>query len=244
MPASIVGGVINYANNAADLGGVGAAILSRGFNAVFGTPIYEPQLTGSISRDYAAGVSQTEIITRAVLGSNPVTGPSVIAYDLSVAFSEGRYGDVAEGLGGLGAAALVGGVVVGGVVRGGGVTNSAGPLRFSQVTASAKFSDEGSLAGFRISDVANDLRTGAMQPSQVPVEFVVQDGTRLIVNTRSSLALQRAGVPQSQWTLIDRSTVPEVQARITQRLIDNKLSTSGTPTLRITGAGKNVSNLE
>lgn len=123
------------------------------------------------------------------------------------------------------------------------VANNVGPLRFTQTTASPMFSEEGAFAGRRVADVAADLRTGVMTPSQVPVEFVVQDGNSLIVNTRSSLALQRAGVPQSEWTLIDKTSVPEVQARITERLLRNQLDTSGTSTLRITGSGKNASTI-
>jgi hypothetical protein len=123
------------------------------------------------------------------------------------------------------------------------VVPDSGSLRFTQTTASPVFSQEGTFAGRRISEVAQDLRGGAMTADQVPVEFVVRDGNRLIVNTRSSLALRQAGIPESQWSLIDRTAVPEVQARISERLLRNQLDNAGASTLRITGSGPNVSNL-
>lgn len=129
-PAAIVGGVLDYANNVGDLAKAGVGLLSRGTEALFGTGVYEPALRGPISRNYAAGMSYGEVVTRGILGSNPVTAPSVGAYDLSVAYSEGRIGDVAEGIGGLvtGAGAAL---IIGNVARGsGGVTNPEffGPL--------------------------------------------------------------------------------------------------------------------
>lgn len=112
-----------------------------------------------------------------------------------------------------------------------------GPLKFSQSTASPAFSAEGTFSGKSISQVADALRSGTMKTSQVPVEFIVCDGNRLIVNTRSSLALRQAGVPESQWNLINRSGVPEIEANITSRLIKNSLGNEGTSFLRITGSG-------
>jgi hypothetical protein len=138
--------------------------------------------------------------------------------------------------------AMAAGVAKYGNVKLGGAADS-GPLRFTQTTASPVFSEEGIFAGRRIGEVAQDLRSGAMTADQVPVEFIVRDGNRLVVNTRSSLALRQAGIPESQWNLIDKTAVPEVQARITERLLRNQLDNAGTSTLRITGSGKNVSNL-
>lgn len=82
-----------------------------------------------------------------------------------------------------------------------------------------------------------------MTPDDVPVEVINRDGNQLIVNTRSSLALKQAGVPESQFRLIDRTGVPEVEARITERLSRNGLDSSGAQVLRITGSGGNASTL-
>jgi hypothetical protein len=116
-----------------------------------------------------------------------------------------------------------------------------GPLRFTQTTASPMFSAEGSFAGRSISQVADALRSGTMTAADVPVEFIVRDGNRLIVNTRSSLALRQAGIPEAQWNLINRTGVAEVEANITQRLLRNGLGNEGTEVLRITGSGSGAS---
>jgi hypothetical protein len=130
------------------------------------------------------------------------------------------------------------------LLRSGEGVGDIGALRFTQTTASPVFSDEGIFAGRRISELAQDLRGGVMAPEQVPVEYIVRDGNPLIVNTRSALALQRADIPQSGWNLIDRTGVPEVETRITERLLKNQLDNTGTSTLRITGQGKYISNLQ
>jgi hypothetical protein len=67
------------------------------------------------------------------------------------------------------------------------------------------------------------------------------DGNTLIVNTRSSLALSQAGIPQSSWNLIDMTGDSGVMNSITTRLGNNGLTTAGTPVLRITGSGGGAS---
>ncbi len=94
-------------------------------------------------------------------------------------------------------------------------------LRFSQTTASAAFSADGAFAGKTIGSLAGELRAGTVAVGDVPVG--VTNG--LIVNTRSSLALMRAGIPQSNWVLID-ATESE-GANIAARLIRNGLGPEG-----------------
>jgi hypothetical protein len=67
------------------------------------------------------------------------------------------------------------------------------------------------------------------------------DETTLIVNTRSSLALSQAGIPQSAWNLVDMTGNSKVMADIAARLSDNGLTTAGTDVLRITGSGAKAS---
>jgi YD repeat-containing protein len=114
-------------------------------------------------------------------------------------------------------------------------------LAFSQTTASAAFSAEGSFAGKTIGGLAGELRSGAVAASDVPVKFVNIGGNSLIVNTRSSLALMRAGIPQSGWTLINATATDA--ASIEARLLSNGLTVEGTSTLRITGLGSGASSL-
>lgn len=53
----------------------------------------------------------------------------------------------------------------------------------------------------------------------------------------------QAGIPQSEWTLIDMTGNVVSEAQIGQRLINNGLTSSGTKVLRITGSGPNVSTI-
>lgn len=116
-------------------------------------------------------------------------------------------------------------------------------LNFSQTAANAAFSAEGSFAGKTIGVVENELRAGTLAPSDLPVRFVNIEGNALIVNTRSSLALIRANIPQGAWTLIDATATDDWH--IMSRLLDNGLGSEGTSTLRITGSemGKHASSL-
>jgi hypothetical protein len=50
-----------------------------------------------------------------------------------------------------------------------------------------------------VDGVANDLRSGKLTPDDVPIEYIVRDGNTLIMNTRSSQALERAGFSRDQW---------------------------------------------
>lgn len=112
---------------------------------------------------------------------------------------------------------------------------------FSQTTASPWFSAEGSFSGQTISDVAAQLRAGTLSPAQVPVQVVTIDGSTLIVNTRSSLSLSQAGIPQSAWNVVDMTGSQNVVNSVTMRLSNNGLTTAGTPVIRITGSGSGAS---
>ncbi len=137
-------------------------------------------------------------------------------------------------------AAVLGGAMLG-PASGGISAVRSGPLRFTQTTASPLFSAEGNFAGKSINQVAKLLRSGEMKLADVPVEYVVRNGNRLIVNTRSSLALRQAGIPEAQWNLVNRTGISKVESDITKRLAHNELSSEGSEVLRITGSGPNAS---
>ena len=124
-----------------------------------------------------------------------------------------------------------------------GASNTATALSFSQTTASPLFSSGGKFAGQTISDVASQLRAGSLGVKSVPIQTVNLGEGSLIVNTRSSLALTQGGIPQSQWMMTNMTGNAAVEANITQRLINNGLTTAGTNTLRITGSGGKASTL-
>lgn len=108
---------------------------------------------------------------------------------------------------------------------------------FAQTTASRTFSSGGTFAGQSIDDVAGALRSGAMSAKDVPVQVIVRDGNTLILNTRSALALEQAGVPRSAWNVVNVTGDPAAQARLAGQLARNGLDSTGTSSVRITGAG-------
>jgi RHS repeat-associated protein len=107
-------------------------------------------------------------------------------------------------------------------------------VRFTQKDAGRVFSDEGRFRGETVSSLASKLRLGQLSPRDVPVNVVNLGSIGLAENTRSALALTRAGVPQSEWSLQER---PDMAVKIFRRLIDNELSVEGSETLRIRGSG-------
>ena len=119
-------------------------------------------------------------------------------------------------------------------------TNSAldvGGANFAQTTASGTFSSGGSFAGQSIDDVAGALQSGAMSVKDVPIQVIVQDGNTLILNTRSALALEQAGIPRSAWNVVNMSGDAAAQARLAAQLARNGLDSTGTGSVRITGGG-------
>lgn len=81
-------------------------------------------------------------------------------------------------------------------------------------------------------DVVAALRSGALKPSDVPIDYIVRDGNTLILNTRSAQALTRAGIPRSQWSAINQTGQAAYEARLTGQLTRNKLTSEGIQTVR------------
>jgi len=102
-------------------------------------------------------------------------------------------------------------------------------LRFSQETASPAFSTaEGALfPGETIGSLASKIRLQEIPISQVPVRIVIRGNTALIFDTRSSLALMRAGVPQEAWKFINVTGDAFFEGEMTKRLLSNGLSEEG-----------------
>lgn len=88
---------------------------------------------------------------------------------------------------------------------------------FAQVSSKTTkaFSEEGQkiysqLAGRPIktvSDLTDALKLGVIKPSQVPLNYVLIDGQKVIANTRTSTALINADIPKSQWYGINKTGV-------------------------------------
>ncbi|MCK6906791.1 hemagglutinin repeat-containing protein [Enterobacter roggenkampii] len=112
----------------------------------------------------------------------------------------------------------------------------------SKIRANETFSPEGAdryskMAGQPINtvdDLANAVRNGSIKPSQLSVDYVEMNGTRLILNTRTSVALDRAGVPKAEWYGTNQTNVkvPGMDGKTyndlaTDQLIRNKLPETG-----------------
>lgn len=79
------------------------------------------------------------------------------------------------------------------------------------------------------------MKNGEIKSSQVPIDYVVRDGNTLILNTRSSQALTQAGIPRNQWNAVNRTGNEMYEQLLTDQLTRNKLTSSGTPTVRPSG---------
>jgi hypothetical protein len=77
-------------------------------------------------------------------------------------------------------------------------------------------------------DVVGAIR-GGVDPARIPVNYIVRDGKPLILNTRSALALERAGVPRSAWNAVDRTGDNFFEGLASGQLTRNKLGSEGTP---------------
>ncbi len=110
-----------------------------------------------------------------------------------------------------------------------------GNANFAQTTFSETFSAEGAFAGQTIDDVAGALQSGGLTAADVPIQYIVRDGNTLILNTRSAQALQRAGIPRSQWNAVNVTGDAAAEARLTNQLQNNHLTSQGTPTVEPTG---------
>ena len=123
------------------------------------------------------------------------------------------------------------------------------PILFSQKTASERFQEPqhgeppSAVAGQTIGEVTTGLRSGNLNPSQLPLDVVNRNGQLLTLNTRSLLALRRAGISPSQYVLRDLTGNAQAEEALTERLLHNNMTT-GSSVLRVTGAGSNASSIK
>jgi RHS repeat-associated protein len=140
-------------------------------------------------------------------------GSLAAAAEASLYFAEGDL----KSAGILTAAAILGIASDAGLVRMGMVGAKAGAeaitaakgvaadAKFAQKNYGAMFSAEGKFASRSVDDVADALRSGAMKPGDVPVNYIVRDGQTIMLNTRSAQALEAAGIPRSQWNGVNQT---------------------------------------
>lgn len=122
-------------------------------------------------------------------------------------------------------ATLAGGLAIGLAQHGkklynGGVLNNA---HFAQKWYYTVFSDDGIFSNWTLDELVEKLRTGKLRPEDVPIEYIKRDGKNIILNTRSSAALEQAGIPRNQWNVINRTGDATAEARLNNQLSRNKL---------------------
>lgn len=99
---------------------------------------------------------------------------------------------------------------------------------FSQRTASWKFGDKGTMKGRPIDDVVQDLLDGRLAPSDLPLQVITRDGKAVSLNTRSLIALQKAGIDPRTFALDDLTGIGGYERDLTRRLARNRLGPTGT----------------
>jgi hypothetical protein len=67
---------------------------------------------------------------------------------------------------------------------------------------------------------------GTLSASQVPVDVVNWGGQFLALNNRSVVALRRAGVDLEKWVTRDLTGIPQMEAKLSVRLLSNGHSSS------------------
>ena len=80
-----------------------------------------------------------------------------------------------------------------------------------------------------VEDLAGALKTGAITPNQLPLDYVDMNGTRLILNTRTSTALEQAGIPRSQWFGRNQTNVEVYPGKTFNDLAKDQLKNNGLP---------------
>ena len=74
-----------------------------------------------------------------------------------------------------------------------------------------------------------------MSPKDVPIDLIVRGGNSLILNTRSAQALTRAGIPRSDWMIVNRTGDDFFEGLLSGQLSRNGLDSFGTFGPRSTG---------
>ena len=79
--------------------------------------------------------------------------------------------------------------------------------------------------------MSNALKNGKISVEDVPIDYIVRDGNTLILNTRSSQALIKAGIPRTEWNAVNRTGNVKFENMLSNQLSNNKLTTEGVETV-------------
>jgi hypothetical protein len=110
-----------------------------------------------------------------------------------------------------------------------GLTDKA---RWAQNDHGAEFGKKGTFKHRSLQEVVDDLNSGVLRISDLRIDIIRRGDNTLIVNTRSSHALMKAGIPRSDWIVRDVTGDSEFEGRLNDQLKNNKLTESGTDSVR------------
>ena len=80
-----------------------------------------------------------------------------------------------------------------------------------------------------IDDLAAALKSGAVSPTQIPINIVTRGNSTLILNTRTAQALERAEIGRSEWNAVDQSGNSAFLQMLSDQHRRNQLTPAGTP---------------
>jgi filamentous hemagglutinin len=143
---------------------------------------------------------------------------SIFQHAIDIEQGDGAAVNQWMGIQAFNAAFVVGTMGYGAVARTARVVGDLGILDdavFAQISAKAttKFSEDGqriysAIAGkpiVTVQDLTDALNQGVIKPSQLPINYVVIDGEKVIANTRTTSALENAGIPKDQWYGVNKT---------------------------------------
>jgi RHS repeat-associated protein len=92
--------------------------------------------------------------------------------------------------------------------------------RWAQPRFSNNFSRIGQeVLGVRtIDDAVVMLKNGTMKINALPIDYIIRNDEIYILNTRSSVALTKAGIDRSKWSWVDRTGKTEFEQRLNNQL--------------------------
>jgi hypothetical protein len=101
---------------------------------------------------------------------------------------------------------------------------------FSEVFSPFGIRKYSRLAGGTIStidELADAIRTGAIDPALLEIDVIRRGESTLILNTRAAEALRRAGISRSCWNAVDRTGQSTYESLLDAQLKRNNLGDSG-----------------
>ncbi|ADV14937.1 hypothetical protein [Mesorhizobium ciceri] len=75
-----------------------------------------------------------------------------------------------------------------------------------------------------VDDLANAISAGKVNPSKISVDVGTVGGKTYIMNTRTAVALDKAGISRSKWTIVDKTKDKAAMKRLSDQLERNNVT--------------------